>query len=326
MTQKIKPIYAGKLDDFHWVGFGSGSGTNLAECAKLIKPVAIFSDKSPYDLKSGKGAKVAESNPSKLMSYGLESLIDIPRLILNGFQECGSSKTQSKEVYEERSLRYNQMIVDTLHKFEDDNGFGIDLIVLGGYMRLVGEPLLEAYQDKIINVHPANLSLVTYLFDTYDLSNPSDYQSLFQSALLSITFENIINVSRTFVGEDAVYDALKHGQKETCSSVIMVDKGVDNGEILVTGSSLAVRDDYLKLGDAEKNYVLREVADSHQTKQKEVSDWPALTTALKLISQGRIGLGEYDSDIVKMHFGKWRFVYIDNGPVKYGGLNLNDIE
>ena len=45
MNEQIIPIYSGKPENFNWVGFGSGSGTNLRECAKIIKPKLIFSDK-----------------------------------------------------------------------------------------------------------------------------------------------------------------------------------------------------------------------------------------------------------------------------------------
>lgn len=34
---------------------------------------------------------------------------------------------------------------------------GIDLIVLAGFMRRVGTPLLEAYRDRILNIHPSLL-------------------------------------------------------------------------------------------------------------------------------------------------------------------------
>ena len=46
---------------------------------------------------------------------------------------------------------YESLIVDELRKRE------IDLVVLAGYMLIVGETLLNAYEGKIINIHPALL-------------------------------------------------------------------------------------------------------------------------------------------------------------------------
>jgi len=46
---------------------------------------------------------------------------------------------------------HNQAIVDFLKPR------GIDLIILAGYMRIVKAPLLEAYPNRVINIHPALL-------------------------------------------------------------------------------------------------------------------------------------------------------------------------
>lgn len=72
--------------------------------------------------------------------------------------------------------------------------FAPGLVVLAGFMRLIGAPLLEAHPGKIINTHPALL--------------PS------------------------FPGAHGVRDALAHGVKVTGASVIEVDAGVDSGRIL----------------------------------------------------------------------------------------------
>ena len=68
------------------------------------------------------------------------------------------------------------------------------LVVLAGFMKLVGPPLLEAFGGRIVNTHPALL--------------PS------------------------FPGAHGVRDALAHGVKITGCSVIEVDAGVDTGRIL----------------------------------------------------------------------------------------------
>lgn len=68
------------------------------------------------------------------------------------------------------------------------------LVVLAGFMRIVGAPLLDAFPGRILNTHPALL--------------PS------------------------FPGAHGVRDALAYGVKVTGVSVIEVDAGVDTGRIL----------------------------------------------------------------------------------------------
>jgi len=70
----------------------------------------------------------------------------------------------------------------------------VDLIVLAGYMRLVGNKLLEAYPKQIINIHPSLL--------------PS------------------------FKGKDAISQAIEYGVKVTGVTVHYVDAGMDTGEII----------------------------------------------------------------------------------------------
>lgn len=79
------------------------------------------------------------------------------------------------------------------------------LIVLAGFMRLLGEPLLRAYPRAIINTHPALL--------------PS------------------------FPGAHGVRDALAYGVKVTGASVIEVDAGLDTGRILAQRAVEVLDDD-----------------------------------------------------------------------------------
>jgi phosphoribosylglycinamide formyltransferase-1 len=79
-----------------------------------------------------------------------------------------------------------------------------DLIVLAGFMKLVGRPFLDAFGGRCVNTHPALL--------------PS------------------------FPGSRGVRDALAHGVKVTGCTVLLVDEGVDAGPI-VAQASVPVADD-----------------------------------------------------------------------------------
>lgn len=70
----------------------------------------------------------------------------------------------------------------------------VEWLVLAGYMRLVGAPLLQAFPNRIVNIHPSLL--------------PS------------------------FPGKDAVGQAVAHGVKVTGVTVHLVDEGMDTGPIL----------------------------------------------------------------------------------------------
>jgi phosphoribosylglycinamide formyltransferase-1 len=81
--------------------------------------------------------------------------------------------------------------------------FSPDLVVLAGFMRILGEPFLSSFGGRTVNTHPALL--------------PS------------------------FPGAHGVRDALAYGVKVTGASVIIVDDGVDTGPV-VAQRSVAVAD------------------------------------------------------------------------------------
>ena len=85
-------------------------------------------------------------------------------------------------------VAYEETIVQELRKK------GVEWIVLAGYMRLIGETLLGAYTNRIVNIHPSLL--------------PS------------------------FPGKDAIGQAMEHGVKVTGVTVHFVDEGMDTGPIL----------------------------------------------------------------------------------------------
>ena len=107
--------------------FASGSGTNFEAIAqacadgKLNAKVALMVCDKP-------GAKVCE----RAQRFGIESLIFNPKDYAN-------------------KAAYETMILNELQ------AKSVDLICLAGYMRIVGDTLLNAYPDKIINIHPSLL-------------------------------------------------------------------------------------------------------------------------------------------------------------------------
>ncbi len=83
---------------------------------------------------------------------------------------------------------YEEALLDLLKAYE------IELVVLAGYMRIVGDSLLQNFLKKIINIHPSLL--------------PS------------------------FPGLNGIKDAYQAGVKETGVTVHYIDRGIDTGPII----------------------------------------------------------------------------------------------
>ena len=73
--------------------------------------------------------------------------------------------------------------------------FSVDLICLAGYMRILGEEIIQTFEKKIINIHPSLLP--------------------------------------AFPGLNAQKQAINHGVKFSGCTVHFVDSGVDSGPIIL---------------------------------------------------------------------------------------------
>ena len=135
--------------------FASGNGSNFETIAKEI-PVSILVCDNP-------NAKVIE----RAERLGIETYI--------------VDTKKSKELFE----------TEILEKLKKHN---IQFIALAGYMRLIGKTLLNAYENKIVNIHPSLL--------------PS------------------------FKGTDGIKQAFEYGVKYTGVTVHYVDNGMDTGKII----------------------------------------------------------------------------------------------
>ncbi len=83
---------------------------------------------------------------------------------------------------------FERILVERLTEAE------VDLVCLAGYMRIVGEVLLDAYGDRIINIHPALLP--------------------------------------AFKGAHAIKDAFEYGVKVYGVTIHYVDSSLDGGKII----------------------------------------------------------------------------------------------
>lgn len=144
--------------------FASGNGSNFEAIAKSMNQgkiegaiVLVFSDRTEaYVLERAKSLQI----PVRSFS---------PKQFTN-------------------KVEYEREILKELEAKE------VELLVLAGYMRLIGPTLLNAYPNRILNIHPALLP--------------------------------------EFPGLHGIRDAFEAGVKQTGVTVHYVDNGVDTGPIL----------------------------------------------------------------------------------------------
>lgn len=137
--------------------FASGSGSNFQVIAEQFPVEFVFSDhRDAFMLKRAQNLGVT--------SYTFE---------LKEF---------------ENKVAYEEAIVELLDQHE------IDLVCLAGYMKIVGQILLSAYEGRIINIHPAYLP--------------------------------------EFPGTHGIQDAWEAGVDESGVTIHWVDSGVDTGQII----------------------------------------------------------------------------------------------
>lgn len=102
----------------------------------------------------------------------------------------------------ENKAAYEKALLQLLQEQE------IDLIVLAGYMRIIGQTLLSYYSNRILNIHPSLL--------------PS------------------------FPGLHGIKDAYEYGVKVTGVTVHLVDDGVDTGPIIAQEPVMILPEDSLE--------------------------------------------------------------------------------
>jgi folate-dependent phosphoribosylglycinamide formyltransferase PurN len=233
--------------------FVSGSGTNAIKIIERSKRsdsnyevVLLFSDVKNERLKKN-GEKMCKAfDIAKRYSIPYES-----EDIRDFYIKKGHKNRRDLSIRPE----YDEKILAKTLSYD------LDIIANAGYMSIMSKPILDYYDGKIVNVHPADLSIME-------------------------------NNERKYVGIHVVKDAILEGDKELRSSTHIVREKVDYGEILVISDPIEVKlpsgVTIEELGINKK--LMRRIVSSHQNQLKEKGDWVIYPMTLQLISEGKFAL------------------------------------
>ena len=145
--------------------FASGNGSNFQAIIDVVQSGELKADISLLICDKPGAYAIERANNARIPSFVFQA-----------------KEYVSKDEYE-------QAIVAELKRY------GVEFIVLAGYMRLLGSTLLSAYQGRIVNIHPSLLP--------------------------------------AFPGKDAIGQALTAKAKWSGVTIHYVDEGMDTGPIIV---------------------------------------------------------------------------------------------
>jgi len=229
--------------------FMSGSGTNVI---KILERQSMRGNGCPYRVMliftdvldpSNQKCRAQAISSTYHLQYEHNDILDFYR-------------RQGQQTKKDLSLRpeFDQTTVGMLEKYN------FDLIALCGYMSIVTRPLTERYNDRIVNVHPADLSVSE-------------------------------RGRRKYAGLDAVRDALLAGETKLYSTTHVVREKVDYGEILMRSAPIdVVLPDGIttqELRDPKNRALVKQIAAEHQNRLKERGDWVIYPKTLEMIGEGR---------------------------------------
>jgi folate-dependent phosphoribosylglycinamide formyltransferase PurN len=244
----MNKIYTPKEDrPMSIVFFASNSEVNLQALHRMSKtnPKLVSVDLVVTD-RDGIGA-IAYANKHA-----------IPVLTQNFSKMCGSfSKVNADPVkfrkYTECAMRFHNMLLKKIKVFEHKRGYKFDLAVLSYYRWIHGD-LLKYFSNRMINQHPADLSV----------------------------FEKD-GVTRKYIGIDPAYLSIRDGKNKTRTSTILVRQGHDAGEILCQGPWCQYKGPHP---------ITTKLAAEHERKQEIVSDIPSLEFAVGHIAKGNFAISD----------------------------------
>jgi len=248
------PIYKPSLGRLMRVAcFMSGSGTNARKIIERSRQpgasyevALIFTDvkDEALDRDGGKACNALDIAREYGISYECVDIVDF-------------YKVRGHASKKDLSLRpeFDTQVVEAVGRH------GVDVIALAGYMSITTKPLLDGYSGRIVNVHPADLTIMA-------------------------------GAERRYIGMHTVRDAVLAGEKEIRATTHVVREKVDAGEILVVSRGIPVRlpegaTPEKLAGDKE---LLRVVVEEHQDRLKRLGDWEIYPLTVQMIGEGRFAL------------------------------------
>lgn len=190
----------------------------------------------------------------------------------------GSKRSRAKEIAEDYGISYECVDIRDFYRerglkrtdlsirpdfdrlvLEKLAGYELDLLVNAGYMSIMTPVLLSKYEGRIVNVHPADLSIMD-------------------------------GDQRKYVGIHVVEEAILAGEQEIRSTTHIVREVVDGGEILVISEPVPVKLDGTIEELLDDKKLRKAIVSAHQTQLKEEGDWVVLPMTVQMISEGRFSL------------------------------------
>jgi folate-dependent phosphoribosylglycinamide formyltransferase PurN len=212
---------------------------------------------------------------------------------------------------------------DTREKFYEEvtnvvDEIGPEIVGFSGFLKkysIVCDPFLRKYKNRILNVHPGNLALVT-LFSAgkaidigrYGIARNKKDLGNKEWGYAEMLFDS--GYERIYTGDDAVRMAVLFGEDNVRSSIHVIEKKVDGGKIVLRSNPKEVDTEYVERMLARNAYGrIVEYAGRLQEEMKTDCDAPAFIRTLELMGLRRL---EINDDFVSL-----------NGEIlPYGGYQM----
>lgn len=250
MPSRLEPLYDTRQGIMQVAAFMSGGGSNIKELARNESEMKKNGG-SPYNI----AVIVTDNENGKKNASKISEEFRIPNsVIYSDFGEFRSTLENPKD-WSARGP-YFEGIVQELEKITPR----ISCLAFGGYEILVTDPLISAYKDMILNVHPADLTIV-----------------------------NEETGERKYIGNHAVLDQVMGGMEEICASIHIVNEKMDGGPVLRVSAPVSVDLEGHALEELIENPELANgIAEKNQNRLKEAGDWRIFTPTLAEVALGRI--------------------------------------